>query len=292
MKEIKRDKWFFVDKVTFEKTTHTWDSEKTEQIEAYDYHVGRISVVAIALLLIIITVIIAPDFIGAGQVGIVTRFGEVNRVAESGLNFHIPLIESVTKMDTRTQKAIAKVGAASKDLQDVTGEVAVNYSVTNESALKIYKELGKDYVETVLTPAISEAFKQATSKYTAEGVITNRAELKEAIVTDLKARMGNYGIAIVDINITDLNFSKEFNAAIEQKAVAQQEVERARQELERVKVEAESKIEAARAEAEAQRLQQQTLTDAMIKKMWIEKWDGKLPTTATGDNGVMLNLGQ
>lgn len=288
MKEIKRDKGFFADEVTYEKET----MYGTKQHQVYDYHIGRISVVAIALLLIIITVIIAPDFIGAGQVGIVTRFGEVNRVAESGLNFHIPLIESVTKMDTRTQKAIAKVGAASKDLQDVTGEVAVNYSVTNESALKIYKELGKDYVDTVLTPAISEAFKQATSKYTAEGVITNRAELKEAIVTDLKARMGNYGIAIVDINITDLNFSKEFNAAIEQKAVAQQEVERARQELERVKVEAESKIEAARAEAEAQRLQQQTLTDAMIKKMWIEKWDGKLPTTATGDNGVMLNLGQ
>lgn len=288
MKEIKRNKGFFVDKITYEKETMYGNKEH----EAYDFHIGRISIASIALVLGITCAIIAPDFIGAGQVGIVTRFGEVNRVAGSGLNFHIPFIEGVTKMDTRTQKAVAKVGAASKDLQDVTGEVAINYSITNESALKIYKELGEDYVDTVLTPAISEAFKQATSKYTAEGVITNRAELKENILNDLKSRMNAYGITVVDINITDLNFSVDFNNAIEQKAVAQQEVERARQELERVKVEAESKIEAARAEAEAQRLQQETLTNAMIQKMWIEKWDGQLPTTMTGDDGVMLNLGQ
>lgn len=292
MKEIKRNKGFFVDEVTYEKTTKNWDGEKTEQVEDFDVHMGRCFLAFVVFVLGFISIIIAPDFIGAGQVGIVTRFGEVNRVAGSGLNFHIPFIEGVTKMDIRTQKATATVGAASKDLQDVTGEVAVNFSITNENALKIYKELGKDYADTVLTPAISEAFKQATSKYTAEGVITNRAELKESILTDLKARMENYGISVIDINITDLNFSKEFNAAIEQKAVAQQEVERARQELERVKVEAESKIEAARAEAEAQRLQQQTLTDAMIKKMWIEKWDGELPDTMTGDASIMVIPGE
>lgn len=255
-----------------------------------DINLGKYIALGFLGLLVFICVLIAPDIIGAGQVGIITRFGEVNRVAESGLNFHIPFVEGITKMDIRTQKATAKVGAASKDLQDVTGEVAVNYSLTNENAPKIYKELGLDYVDTVLTPAISEAFKQATSQYTAEGVITNRAGLKEDIVNSLKDRMSTYGITIIDVNITDLNFSREFNAAIEQKAVAQQEVERARQELERVKVEAESKIEAARAEAEAQRLQQTTLTKEMIQKMWIEKWSGNVPQV-TSDNTVLYGIG-
>lgn len=288
MKEIKRNKGFFVDKTTYEKET----IYGAKEYKAYDFHIGRISIASIALVLGITCAIIAPDFIGAGQVGIVTRFGEVNRVAGSGLNFHIPFIEGVTKMDTRVQMETVTASAASKDLQDVSGEVAINYSITNEAALRIYKELGTEYSKNIISPALHESFKQGISKYTAEALITNRAEAKEVILVDIKNRMESYGITVVDINLTDLNFSKEFNAAIEQKAVAQQEVERAKQELERVKVEAESKIEAAKAEAEAQRLQQQTLTNEMIKKMWIEKWNGQLPTTTTGDSGVMINLGE
>lgn len=265
--------------------------------EGYDGGIGEIRIgrVLIAILFAIVGVLcltIAPDIIGAGQVGIVTRFGEVNRVAESGLNFHIPFIEGVAKMETRVQKQEVQTDAATKDLQEVNGALAVNFSITNENALRIFKELGKNYGETVITPILHESFKQGISGYTAEQLMANRTEVKTIIQEMLEDRLSAYGITVVDANITDLNFSAEFNAAIEQKAVAQQEVERAKQELEKVKVEAESKIEAAKAEAEAQRLQQQTLTDAMIKKMWIEKWDGKLPTTATGDSGVMLNLGQ
>lgn len=228
--------------------------------------------------------------VGAGEVGIITRFGEVNRVAESGLTFKVPFIESMTKMETRIQKQEVKSDAATKDLQEVKGAVAVNYSITNESALKIYKELGVNYVDTVVTPILTEAFKEGVTQYTAEQLMANRTEAKEYIQENVKNRLGVYGITVVDANLTDLNFSEEFNKAIEQKAVAQQEVEKAKQELEKVKVEAESRVENAKAEAEAQRLQQQTLTDAMIKKMWIEKWNGQLPTTTTGDSGVMLNL--
>ncbi len=230
--------------------------------------------------------------VGAGEVGIITRFGEVNRVAESGLTFKIPFIESMTKMETRIQKQDVKSDAATKDLQEVNGAVAVNYSITNDNALKIYKELGINYVDTVITPILTEAFKEGVTQYTAEQLMANRTEAKEYILENVKNRLETYGITVIDANLTDLNFSEEFNKAIEQKAVAQQEVEKAKQELERVKVEAESRVENAKAEAEAQRLQQQTLTDAMIKKMWIEKWDGKLPTTTTGDSGVMIDLGK
>ena len=195
-------------------------------------------------------------------------------------------------METRIQKQEVKSDAATKDLQEVNGAVAVNYSITNDNALKIYKELGINYVDTVITPILTEAFKEGVTQYTAEQLMANRTEAKEYILENVKNRLETYGITVIDANLTDLNFSEEFNKAIEQKAVAQQEVEKAKQELERVKVEAESRVENAKAEAEAQRLQQQTLTDAMIKKMWIEKWDGKLPTTTTGDSGVMIDLGK
>lgn len=229
--------------------------------------------------------------IGAGEVGIITRFGEVNRVAESGLKFKIPFIESMVKMETRVQKHEVNTDAATKDLQEINGALAVNYSITNENALRIYKELGINYDETVISPILHESFKQGVSGYTAEQLMANRTEVKVAIQEMLTQRLTQYGISVVDANITDLNFSAEFNAAIEQKAVAQQEVERAKQELERVRVEAESKVEAAKAEAEAQRLQQQTLTKEMIEKMWVEKWDGHLPQVSS-DNAVLYGLSE
>ncbi len=261
-------------------------------MEEKKIHAGRITIATVLGLIVLLSVIISPDIIGAGQVGIVTRFGEVNRVAESGLNFHIPFIEGITKMETRVQKAEVKTDAATKDLQEVNGAVAVNYTLTNQNALRVYKELGVDYAKTVIDPVLHESFKQGITGYTAEQLMANRTEVKAAIQEMLTQRLATYGITVVDANLTDLNFSAEFNAAIEQKAVMQQEAERAKQELEKVKIEAEAKIEQAKAEAEAQRLQQQTLTKEMIQKMWVEKWDGKLPTTATGDSGVMLNLGE
>lgn len=243
----------------------------------------------IVALLVALLLLGAVKTVGAGEVGIITRFGEVNRVAESGLTFKIPLIEGMTKMQTRVQKQEAKTDAATKDLQEVNGAIAVNYTLTSENALKVYKELGNDYAETIITPILHESFKQGISGYTAEQLMANRTEVKKAIQEALQQRLEAYGIAVVDANLTDLNFSAEFNAAIEQKAVMQQEAERSKQELEKVKIEAESKIESAKAEAEAQRLQQSTLTKEMIQKMWIEKWDGKLPEVSS-DNGVIVDL--
>lgn len=244
----------------------------------------------IAGLMVLIALTSSFTTIGAGEVGIITRFGEVNRVAESGLNAHIPFIEGVTKMTTRVQMHEAKTDAATRDLQEVNGKIAVNFSITNENALRIYKELGLNYDDNIITPILHESFKQGVSGYTAEQLMVNRTEVKVAIQEMVTQRLAAYGISVVDVNLTDLNFSAEFNKAIEQKAVAQQEVEKAKQELERVKVEAESKIEAARAEAEAQRLQQETLTDAMIKKMYIEKWDGHLPEVSS-DGNLLFSLG-
>ncbi|HVF12729.1 MAG TPA: prohibitin family protein, partial [Actinomycetota bacterium] len=101
----------------------------------------------------------------------------------------------------------------------------------------------------------------------------------------LKNRLDNYYIIVDDVNIVNFDFSREFNVAIEAKQVAQQEVQKARQELERAKVDAERRVTEAQAQAEAQRLQQQTLTPLFVQKIWIDKWDGKLPTYMSGDAG-------
>lgn len=224
----------------------------------------------------------------AGYVGIVTRFGKVTRTADSGLVLKLPFIEKVVKMDTRVQKQEAESSAATKDLQDVTATIALNYAISKESALEIYNNLGTDYAENIITPVLHESFKASASQYTAEDLIKNRTEAKEKTLEAVKERLAAYGIQVADLNIVNLNFSQAFNSAIEAKAVAQQEVETAKQELEKAKIEAEKVKTEAQAQAEAQRVQQDTLNELMIKKMWIEKWNGQLPNTMTDDAGILI----
>ena len=267
-----------------------------EYIEARKKSLGIVIrswiIVGLSLILLLIVLFGSWFTVGAGEIGVVTRFGEVQRVADSGFNFKIPLIDSVTMMETRIQKEEVNSSAVTKDLQDVEAALALNYSIDKETALKLYKEVGVNYKDNIINPVLHESFKAGTAQYTAEGLITNRSKAKEKILEVVKNRLEGYGIVIADLNITNLNFSDAFNKAIEEKAVAQQQVEKAKQDLERVKVEAEQKIAKAKADAESQKLQQQTLTDLMIKKMFIEKWDGKLPTTNAGDAGLIIDLGK
>lgn len=255
-----------------------------------DVKFGRLLCAPLLAILLIVALFNTIYTISAGKVGIITRFGEVVRAEEPGLHLKIPFVESAKSMETRIQLQEAKTDAATSDLQEVKGSIAVNYTITKEDAPRIYQELGMDYPNSVITPILHESFKQGVTGYTAEALMANRTEVKEVIREALTQRLSGYGITVVDVNLTDLNFSAEFNAAIEQKVVMQQEAERAKQELQKVKIEAEAKIEAARAEAEAQRLQQETLSDLMIKKMLIEKWNGEIPQVVS-DSAIVKDLG-
>jgi prohibitin 1 len=223
--------------------------------------------------------------VGAGQVGIITRFGEVNRTAKSGIALKLPWpIERLSKMDIRVQKEQQQSAAATSDLQDVNATLALNYALDSQSALKVYKEIGTDYKERIIVPALQESFKSASANYTAGQLITERTAVKGKAYDVIKSRLEKYGIRVVDLNIVNFSFSPEYSKAIEAVQVANQRVAQARQELETTKVQAEKDITAARGQAEAQRLQQQTLTPELLQKQAIEKWDGKMPSAVGGNN--------
>jgi regulator of protease activity HflC (stomatin/prohibitin superfamily) len=74
--------------------------------------------------------------IPAGHKGIVLTFNKPSEVAKGeGLHFKIPIIQSVIKMDTRTTKYEADLTAASKDLQDVSTKIAINYHLSPDSVV-------------------------------------------------------------------------------------------------------------------------------------------------------------
>lgn len=252
---------------------------------------GAVLVLLVALLGLI-TFLTSLRSVETGSIGVVTSFGKVTgRELSEGISFVAPWgFNNVTEYDIKTQKQEVTSQAASKDLQDVTGTLILNYRLERGSVSTIHQKVGKDYADKVVTPAINEVFKAATAKYTASELITQRAEVKQNITEALQARLKARGIMIEDVNITNFTFSAAFNQAIEAVQIANQNVARARQELETTKVQAEKDIAAANGAAEAQRVQQQTLTQEILQKQAIEKWDGKLPTTYAGGEGPLFNI--
>ena len=229
-----------------------------------------------------------------GFVGIRTRFGKASEnVVQEGLTLQIPMIERIVLMDCRTQKAEIDCSTASRDLQEVTLKVAVNYNVSLENAYNIYKSIGVNYESIMISPSILESVKAVTAQYTAEELITKRSEVSDKMQDTLKEKIESRGFTVIDFNVTDLDFSLAYNQAIEKKQVAEQEAKQAQYELEKAKIENERKIAEAEANAKVMQVQDSSTTENAlklkeleIKKNFIEKWNGVLPSTVTGDSVV------
>ena len=192
-------------------------------------------------------------------------------------------------MDVRTQKEEVDAGAASKDLQTVYAKIAVNYHVNPSEANNLYQNIGKDYKNRIIAPAIQESVKAGTAKFTAEELITKREIVKDAIRTELRERLANSFIIVDDFNIVNFEFSEEFDKAIEFKVTAEQEALAAKNQLERVKFEAQQQIESAEGKAEAIKKEASALRESpeLLELRALEAWDGKLPTYMMGGNGAV-----
>lgn len=240
-----------------------------------DFLKGRWVVIGIVIALIVLALLCVRT-VEAGQVGVITRFGEVNREVNSGLALKLPWpIERMEKMDTRIQKQEENATAATADLQDVRATLALNYALDRGAALQVFKTIGTEYRDRIVVPAVQESFKAAAAQYTAAELLTRRPEVKAKALDAIKKRLEPYGVRIDDLNIVNFSFSDEFSKAIEQKQVAAQEAERAKFNLER-----------ARLDAEAQILQKESLSPEFLQKLAIEKWDGHMPQYLGGGDAV------
>lgn len=92
--------------------------------------------------------------------------------------FTTPFVTSIRVYDVRTQKSDVKSAASSKDLQTVTVDAVVNYSLDPAKLLDLVRNIGDGYEAKVLQPSIQEAIKSVTAGYTAEELITKREEVK------------------------------------------------------------------------------------------------------------------
>ena len=237
--------------------------------------------------------------IGPGQRGIVLNFGAVqNYVLGEGLHFRVPIMQRIIPADVKVQKSVTSAAAASKDLQEVSSEVALNYHIMPDKVNSVYQSIGIHFKERIIDPAVQEVVKAVTAMYTAEELITKRPAVSEAMRANLAERLAVHNIAVDAFSIVGFSFSDAFTEAIESKQTAEQLALKALRDLERIKIEAQQKIASARAEAESLRLQRANISKDLIELrkieaniMAIEKWNGILPQVTGGGAIPFIGVG-
>lgn len=244
-----------------------------------------VALAAIPVVLILLIIVWPFGTINAGERGVLLRWGAVTgKVLGEGLYFRIPIADRVVVMDVQVQKEQVNASAASADLQSVNSTVAVNFHTSPDTVAHIYQDIGEDYKIRLIDPALQEAVKASTAKYTAEELITKREEVRDEIKSNLTAKLEPKGILVDDFNIVDFNFSDSFNEAIEAKVTAEQSALAAKNKLEQIKFEATQEVEAAKGRAEALRIESEAIRSnpQILELRAIEKWDGRLPTVTSG----------
>lgn len=245
--------------------------------------------IVVGLVFGIIAIFSSFYTIDAGERGIVLHWGAVTgKISDAGFHWINPITDSVVKMDVRIQKEEVAADSASSDLQTVSSKIALNYHINPTAVQSVYTETKLDYNVRLIQPAIQESVKAATSKFTAEELITKRMEVSQVMKSLLKDRLEPRGVAVDDVSIVNFDFSKSFNEAIEAKVTAEQQALAAKNKLEQVKYEAQQQVEAAKGKAEAINVEATALKDSpqVIELRSIEKWNGVLPQYVGGSTPV------
>lgn len=285
-----------------------------------DIKISKIVGTSIFGVVALITALSSFTIVPVGSTGVVVTMGRTQQMTLSeGFHAKAPFITEIVDMDNRVQKLEVGAAATSRDLQAISTSIELNYHLSADNSNAMYQTIGKNYAEILLAPAIQESVKNVMAQYSAEQLITQRSVVSTAIRDTLEERMTEYGILINEFNITNFEFSAEFDAAIEAKQVAEQNKLKAQTEKEQRIIEAEAagrekevaaeaeanatlakanaEAEAIRvkaeAEAEANRKLNESLTSGILDYNAIQKWNGEYPTVMGGNNTLtMIDVGK
>ena len=251
--------------------------------------------------------------VDTGNTGLLIRFGEVlDTTYEAGFHFKSPFV-SVVQISNKEQMRALDMLAFSKDVQEVSLQLNVNYRLQRDESARMYREVGPDYEPIVMMPRVLEITKNVISEYTAEQIVSEREEISRAIRTRLAAEMTGYGLLVSQVSLSDVDFADAYTNAVEAKQVASQTKLQSAIEQERMLAEAQNQQakEKLAADTEAYRLRQEadarayateteasataqankmiaeSLTAQLIEYHKLEKWNGSVPQVQMGSEGSL-----
>lgn len=245
----------------------------------------KVLIPVIAVIVILLAYLgLSIKIIQPATVGVVVTMGRFDKQIESGVHFVPALISNVYHYDLRIQAygEDTPLAAYSKDTQTVDYELSVQYRLDPARISDVYMSMGSDY-KSRIAPLIAESSKSVFSMYTADQIVSNRNKLSEEMLESTRQILEPYHIIVTEVALAEIDFSDEYEAAIERKQIASQDVLTERHLLEKIQIQGDQSIAKAKADAEVQRLKEETLTDKILQQQAIDKWDGKLPQYFSGN---------
>jgi prohibitin 1 len=237
--------------------------------------------------------------IPAGHVGVVDFFGNVSdQTLYPGVNVVNPMA-NVVKFDARTQEIREVMNVPSKEGLTVELEISLLFSLSFENANRIYKSVGENYVDKILTPQFRSVVRGVTANYEARALYTaQREELAKKIETDLSRLVQPRGITLEAAPLRQIKLPAGLTASIEEKLKAEQESQRMQFILERERQEAERKRIEAQGIADFQDIVSKGISDQLLKWKGIEATEklssspnSKIVVIGSGKDGLPLILG-
>lgn len=250
--------------------------------------------IAIAILFVIFIVFCNPiAIVGVGQRGVKVTLGKVSPQSYSeGVHFVTPFISKIHVMNVKTQKLSTPTEVYTKDIQQARISYVVNYNLMPQHVHEMYRQVGMNYVDTILMPAIEGNIKDVIGKWNAQDLVANRAIATADILNKLQSQLEKRYINVTSFQIIDINYSEVFERAIESKVTAEQEALKAKNKTVQVEEEAKQKLISAQAEAKSMQIRATALTQnkALVEYEAVQKWNGKLPEYMMGGSIPFINM--
>ncbi len=242
---------------------------------------------AIVLVIVLFSCFYVVD---AGFCGVKSTFGTVEQTTyQSGLGFKLPWTK-VIQFDVRTKKLSATTTSYTSDMQ--TAQIAYNltYNLKNDNIHVLYTTVGTDYEAKKIVPILNDVLKNDIGKWQAQELVANRDSARVQINALLQSRMDSRFFENITFQLDSIDYSDNFENAIERKVIAEQDAQTAKNNTVRIQEEAQQKVISAKAEAEAMQIKAEALAKnpSLTQYEATLKWDGKLPQYMLGGGSVPM----
>lgn len=281
-----------------------------KRLEEFGVHPNKIvtllSVAGALLILISLSCTIIPT----GYTGVRTTFGQIDeKPVQNGFSWKIPVVQSVELVNNKQQDIQFKDKVWSETVDRTAiyyAQTTVTYQINPAKSAWIFANVSSYKSNLVTQPIVASAIK-SSSKTLNDSDATNRSIIEPLVMVNLQESLDEkYGegtIVINKVTISDVDFEDSYNEAIaakqrtqiesEQQAIENKKsIEKAEAQAQVTRTEAQAKADAeiikAQGQAEANRLLEESLTDYILKRMYIDKWDGKLPRAVSGSDGAYM----
>ena len=255
--------------------------------------IGRYILWGVVALFAILVFFSSFYIIRSSERGVLATFGKMSdEVIGDGLHMKIPFIQTIKRMNVQQKKFDGKENSYTRDVQTSEVEYTINYDLVRENVSKLMKNVGDDYHNRIVVPFIRSAMKQSFGNFAATEIVENRDAVRREIEISLREALDSNYFMNIQFQITNIDFDDDFETAIKEKQVAEQNALKAKNVTIQVEEQAKQTKIKAQAEAEAMSIKAAALESnpKLVNYEAVQKWDGKMPQYMMGNSLPLINL--